>query len=264
MKKILLSASLICASFMANAQCTAVETLNETFENFLTGAFPQNCWTASTAAPMITVDESNTGEKSVTLYSFFAANAPFYLVTPELSTIDGNHTLTFDAGGLGGNPGTYTIQPGTLETVNGYSAFQGVGQPLQIGATMTTYSNIAIPASTTQKFIAFKIIATSQHMAASLDNVKWQSTLSVNDSKLSTFNVYPNPATDRNITVAFNSTIEKANIAIYNLTGSKVFETETANNADATNLNLSGLSSGIYLLKIQSGNDTATKKLILK
>ncbi|MNE51256.1 hypothetical protein D3C80_1458760 [compost metagenome] len=211
---------------------------------------------------MITVDESNTGEKSVTLYSFFAPNAPFYLVTPELSTIDGNHTLTFDAGGLGGNPGTYTIQPGTLETVNGYGDFQGIGQPLQIGAAMTTYSNIVIPASTTQKFIAFKIIATSQHMAASLDNVKWQSTLSVNDSKLASFNVYPNPSTDRNVTVAFGSTIEKGNIAIYSLAGAKVFETTMQENTQT--VNLSDLASGIYIMKLQSGNNTSTKKLILK
>lgn len=263
MKKILLSASLICASFMANAQCTAVSTLDENFDAFTGATLPQNCWTSSANTPMVSID-GTAGAKSVTLYSFFAANAPFYLVTPELSTIDGNHTLTFDAGGLGGNPGTYTIEVGTLETVNGYAAFQSVQGPITIGAAMTTYSNIAIPASTTQKFIAFKVLATSQHMAASLDNVKWQTALSTNKSNLSTFSIYPNPATDRNITVAFNSTIEKGNIAVYSLAGAKVFETETANNTATTNLNLSGLSSGIYLLKIQSGSNVATKKLILK
>lgn len=249
---------------MANAQCTAVETLDENFENFVAGAaegaLPQNCWTSGDSYPRIGA-VSTEGNKSIQFYTFMSPSVSMYLVSPELSTIDGNHSLSFDIGAPS-TAGVIKIQVGTMATATDFANFSPVGSEITVMAA-STRSNIVIPASTTQKYIAFRVNSGNvPHSATTIDNVKWQSTLSVNDSKLASFSVYPNPSTDRNVTVAFGSTIEKGNIAIYSLAGAKVFETTMQENTQT--VNLSDLASGIYIMKLQSGNNTSTKKLILK
>src|SRR5690606_39257457 len=74
--------------------CSAVATINEDFEAFT--AFPENCWISNQVAPMADLGiNSTSGNQFISLYSFMTANNPIYLVTPELSTIDGNHLLEF-------------------------------------------------------------------------------------------------------------------------------------------------------------------------
>ena len=263
MKKSLLTAVLFCASFMANAQCTAVETLNESFENFVDGGFAQNCWTTNEAAnsPKATIT-TVAGSKVVQLYSFFTPAVPWYIVSPEVSTIDGNHKLSFSVSPIAG---TMTVQVGTMATPTDFANFQNVGNPIAVSAAQTNFSNIIIPASATQKHIAFKVVATAMHVASALDNIVWESTLGVNDSKLASLSVYPNPSVDRNVTISYNNDVvssEKNSVAVYNLAGAKVFETIMQENTQT--LNLSELASGIYILKLQSGSNVATKKLVLK
>lgn len=262
MKKILLSAGLICASFMAKAQCTAVETLDENFENFVNGTLPQNCWTSNEGSPRVLIATNDSGNKAIQLYTSSNPQVPFYVFSPELSTIDGNHSLSFSIS-TPSAAGSISIQVGTVTSPSDFANFAEVGSRILVNAA-STQSNIVIPASTTQKHIAFKVVSISPqpHAATTIDNISWQPSLGVNDSKLSTFNVYPNPSTDRNVTVAFGSTIEKGNIAIYSLAGAKVFETTMQENTQT--VNLSDLASGIYIMKLQSGNNTSTKKLILK
>jgi len=265
MKKILLSAGLFCISLMANAQCTAVATLNENFETFTNNApLPQNCWTASEAGPRILSVTAN-ANTALQLYVFTNPTVPFYVVSPELSTIDGQHKLSYSIGAPSA-AGVLRIQVGTLSSPTDFTGFTAVGSPVVVNAA-STQSDIVIPA-TTNRYIAFRIVSVgAPHIATSLDNVVWEPTLGVATSKLSSFSVYPNPSSDKNITISYDAnTSEKSNIAVYNLTGAKVFETEMTNDSvsNTKNINLSELASGIYILKLQSGKETATKKLILK
>jgi len=132
---------------------------------------------------------------------------------------------------------------------------------------MTT-NEVLIPASASHKHIAFKVIATAQHMAASLDNVVYQTTLGVHDSELASFDIYPNPSTDRNIIISYANIDNsiKNNISVYSITGAKVFETEIAtdSNTNTKNINLSGLTAGVYIFKLQSDQKIVTKKLLLR
>lgn len=265
MKKILLSAGLFCLSFASNAQCTAISTFNENFENFTNNSpLTENCWSSNTGSPKVTISTVATS-KVIQLYSFMSPTVPFYVVSPELNTIDGNHKLSFELKPIAG---TMTVQVGTLSNATDFTTFQAVGSPIEVSSAVTTFSNIVIPASTTQKYIAFKAVAVNQHMAASLDNVSWQPTLGIEDSNLISFKVYPNPSVDRNITISSDSQLignDKNSISIYSLTGAKVFETEMKNNSGNTNtINLSDLTAGIYIMKIQSGDFNTTKKLVLK
>jgi Secretion system C-terminal sorting domain len=237
--------------------CEAVATLDENFSTFTD--FSESCWSASAGVPMVYID----GE-AVTFYSLTSPAVNAYLVSPELTTIDGNHSLSFDAGKLATSaPGNLTVQVGTLSSPTDYSTFVAVGEPVTLETGSVTYDDIVIPASETQVYIAFQMSASGNHVAGTIDNVKWtESTTGIDDVAQNTFSIFPNPATGKNITVAFSGN-SAGFISIYSMTGAKVFETK-ANASASQNLDLSSLSSGMYVVKVQAGNSTATQKLILQ
>lgn len=261
MKKTLLSIGLFCLSFASNAQCSAVATLNENFENFVEGAFPQNCWTSNDIFPRLSIATVG-GSKVVQTYTSSSPTTPIYVVSPELSTIDGNHKLSFNIGAPSA-PGTLKLQVGTMSSPTAYTSFVAVGSEITVTAA-SAQSNIIIPASTTQKHIVFRVTSTAPHSVSSIDNVVYEANLSVAESNLTTFKVYPNPSVNKIVTISQDNTFssDKNAVAIYSLTGAKVFETEFSESTNT--LNLSELASGVYVLKINSGDAVTTKKLVLK
>lgn len=83
-----------------------------------------------------------------------------------------------------------------------------------------------------------------------------------------TFGMYPNPSTDKMVEVVYtikNSTSQNNTIAVYNIQGKQVFNTKFSSSAGFFNktLNLSALQSGMYIVKVTSGNNSISKKLIL-
>jgi Secretion system C-terminal sorting domain len=263
MKKTLLSIGLFCLSLASNAQCNAAATLNENFETFINGALPQNCWTGSTGNPKLTV-ATFSSNKSLQLYSFMTPTVAFYAVSPELTTIDGNSNLTFTSQyATGSAPGTMTIQVGTLLTATDYASFQLVAT--HVVAASTPNFSAVIPASSTHKFIALKVVADAQHVAALVDNVVYGPNLSIGESQLDLFKIYPNPSVNKTVTISYDNNIsgnDKNSVEIYNLSGAKVFEAQMEENTKT--LNLSELAAGVYILKLQSRDNATTKKLVLK
>ncbi|MCB0462235.1 MAG: FG-GAP-like repeat-containing protein [Flavobacteriaceae bacterium] len=85
------------------------------------------------------------------------------------------------------------------------------------------------------------------------------STLSIAENDLDHIMLYPNPSKGE-ATVKAN--LPNYQVDIFNVLGARVF-LET-NLSKTTNLNLNSLKSGVYLLKITSGNNTWVKKLIVK
>lgn len=238
--------------------CEAVATLDENFSTFTTGvSFPLNCWTASQPYPVVSV--SATGEAQI-YSSELEIATPIYLVTPELSTIDGKHALTYDAKLSNGT--TVTVQAGTLTDATDYTTFAPFGDVVTLTKTGTSVPEFVVPTSTTQKYIAFKVISAAKHNVSTIDNVKWVAkTAGVNDFAKNKFSIFPNPSSTKNVTVAYTGT-DKANVTVYSVTGAKVFE--TAINGTNANLNLSSLSSGMYIVKLTAGNATATQKLVIQ
>ncbi|QNM86172.1 S8 family serine peptidase [Polaribacter pectinis] len=82
---------------------------------------------------------------------------------------------------------------------------------------------------------------------------------SVNDNLLSDFSIYPNPVNNSFIIDSKNLNIEEFNIQIYTILGKKVVE---KSKIFTNTIDVSYLESGIYLLKIQKGNQHKTLKLI--
>lgn len=83
-----------------------------------------------------------------------------------------------------------------------------------------------------------------------------------------TFGVYPNPTTDKRVNLLYDvNTLNATNntVQIYSTAGQKVYSADLKNASGFYNkeLDLSRLSSGIYMLQFTSGNTLITKKLIL-
>lgn len=81
-------------------------------------------------------------------------------------------------------------------------------------------------------------------------------TASIDDVFASKVSVYPNPASNN---VKISSSVEINKVEVFNLLGKRVVNAGKLNNND---LDISSLSTGVYLLKLTSGNAVATKKLI--
>ena len=80
----------------------------------------------------------------------------------------------------------------------------------------------------------------------------------------SSFKIYPNPAEDRiNINFEGGKTRPEL-IQVLDLTGKIVYETLTIQNEYPLQINSQNLKSGIYLVKIYSGNKVFSKKIIKK
>ena len=89
------------------------------------------------------------------------------------------------------------------------------------------------------------------------DNLVVNGSLGLGDNNQNLFSVYPNPA---NSYVNISSQeIGDKNIAIYNVLGKQVINTTTSERVD-----ISTLTSGVYIVKISQNGVSSTKKLVVR
>jgi len=233
------------------APCVPVATFLETFDSFT--AFPEKCWTGTNfSASDITMKTISGTNKGLQLYSGFATG-DIIVASPEVSTIDGNHLLSFDIASIN-IPGS-TIQVGTMTDNTDFTTFSAVGTPFAPIAG-TTHQTAKIPANTGHKYVAIKFIHGGGHKALVLDNVEWTTTASTPKFDTSKVTVYPNPTSG-----IFNvdSELNIAQIEVFNSTGQKVLT--TANKE----INLQNAANGLYFVTVTTNEGTqGTYKLIKK
>ena len=73
------------------------------------------------------------------------------------------------------------------------------------------------------------------------------------------FKVYPNP-TQKTLNVEFPTSIQKARVAVYNVLGSLVLQTEM--DQFNSKINTSAWNSGVYIMNISTSNFSQTKRII--
>ena len=83
--------------------------------------------------------------------------------------------------------------------------------------------------------------------------------LSINEANRLNFEMFPNPAQD-NLTIQLPSNSEKATVQFYDYVG-RLALTRTIDN-NKNNVNVSALSSGVYILKVVTGDKIGSKKFI--
>jgi len=82
------------------------------------------------------------------------------------------------------------------------------------------------------------------------------------------FGVYPNPSADKKINIVYDLATngDKNTVSVYSITGAKVYEQTLGANAGFFNqqIDLGTLNNGVYVLKFQTGDYTATRKIVLQ
>ncbi|MDD3003437.1 T9SS type A sorting domain-containing protein [Flavobacterium sp.] len=74
-------------------------------------------------------------------------------------------------------------------------------------------------------------------------------------------NLYPNPVSNGKIYITSKNASSKE-ITIYDVLGKRVLQTSL--NVNNKEVNVSALNSGVYIIKIQEGDASTTRKLIIK
>ena len=98
------------------------------------------------------------------------------------------------------------------------------------------------------------------HLSLGDENIRVAEPVNVKEADALQVSVYPNPAQDKiNVNL---SNDEQAIATLYNIVGQQVntYNLEGANNV----LDLSGVASGIYMLKVQQGDKTNTVKVTIR
>ncbi|OJU76624.1 MAG: hypothetical protein BGO09_02500 [Bacteroidetes bacterium 47-18] len=237
-------------------QCNPVSAINQSFDNFT--AFPDSCWTTSAGTPNFYLNDT-AADKDITFYSMSSVNTPFYLTTPELSTIDGEHHLKFKAAPLG-VPGDIKIQVGTLAANDDYSSFTAHGNEIVInGGAEQEYTSIKIPANSNFKYVSLKITATAAHQALLLDDFVWEAApgTGISDANNIIARLYPNPVSGDVITVEAGTNIRTA--TIYSVTG-KVVRTIDQQPGATVTLPVGDLTAGMYIVQVITDNGSSTAK----
>ena len=76
------------------------------------------------------------------------------------------------------------------------------------------------------------------------------------------FNIYPNPANEK-LFIESNTQSQNLDLAIYNMTGQLVMK-ELFHNTNTINLDVSGLTKGIYILKLNTDKDSYNTRIIIQ
>ena len=84
-------------------------------------------------------------------------------------------------------------------------------------------------------------------------------TLATSQNEIAGLKVYPNPVSNGVLHIESNLNTERT-ISLYDVLGKQVLSTTTSNNT----VNVTALNSGIYIVKITEGDNTATRKLIIR
>ena len=86
--------------------------------------------------------------------------------------------------------------------------------------------------------------------------------VSVNFGDNQSFSIIPNPAKDF-ATISFSKTIDKATIAVYDITGKQVITQSLNASANTYKLNTQFLKSGLYVIKVNTATGSYNEKLLI-
>ena len=87
------------------------------------------------------------------------------------------------------------------------------------------------------------------------------STASVGENSIEGFAAYPNPVNNGRLTIKSSNSDEKE-VTIFNVIGKRVFTQKFS--GKTKQLDVSNISSGIYIMKVLEGDKIATKKLVIE
>ena len=98
-----------------------------------------------------------------------------------------------------------------------------------------------------------------------LDEMTSSTFISDNQIDISSFEIYPNPILDNNITVVYDILSNESQLEIFSITGEKVYnQVLNGSGFQAKSFILPNLKKGIYLVKVTSSKSSIQKKLVIQ
>mgnify|MGYP001791319794 CR=1 FL=1 len=88
-----------------------------------------------------------------------------------------------------------------------------------------------------------------------------EATASVKENEIEGFAVYPNPVSGKTFTLT-TSSFDKKEVSVFSILGKEVLKTKVSGTNNT--VNIAGLNSGLYIVKVVEAGKTATSKLIIK
>ncbi|RZJ33853.1 MAG: T9SS type A sorting domain-containing protein [Flavobacterium sp.] len=190
-----------------------------------------------------------------------------FLVSPPIALGASNNELTFWVKSLSNTYGLdkYRVYvytgTGTPTTATDFTMISGVAAlsaPYPDWELKTfplnAYSNQTIR-------IGIRGISSDIYMLMVDDFKVTSSNLSVNQALANKFSVYPNPANNV-VTISSADAIGVNNISITDLNGRVVKNVKVTDAPQSIEVNVSDLSSGMYMMNISSAEGTAVKKIV--
>lgn len=141
-----------------------------------------------------------------------------------------------------------------------------------LGANTPPAANVTLTGASASKINRFLIRQDSSSETPSIDfdelriGTSWKDvtsnpTASTRNTGIEGFALYPNPVRGGKLNIRSNST-DKKQVSIFNVLGKNVLNTTvTGTNSE---VNVSTISSGVYILKVVEGTKTATSKLVIR
>ncbi|MDT0557299.1 endonuclease [Ichthyenterobacterium sp. W332] len=228
---------------------SGAECANETFEAIPAnnGSYTDRMWTGDNGltwnATEARTDQDINGSRALTLDMRGSSEA--VLTSPSISGGIGDLTLTTQRKFSGGTGDLSIYVNGNLVGTIAYD---------------DTVQNSSLPNINVEGDIVLVITEdTPDGDRVAIDDLSWTcyTELSIEENSLETVKLYPNPVTNNSFTV---ETTQNLNLEIYDVLGKIVFSKTVG--ANTSTIDISNLNSGIYLIKLNSGGRSFTKKLI--
>ena len=107
--------------------------------------------------------------------------------------------------------------------------------------------------------LVIEVRCNSANEAFFFDNVQFDGQLGLGENTQEIFSIYPNPASNGYVNITSTISGDK-NVSVYNVLGKQVIQATLVTDR----LNVSELSSGVYIMKITQNGVSSTKKLVIK
>ncbi len=166
-KYITISALFILTFHNIKAQCTPQVTISDDFESYAagTGEPLPDCWSTVGDQGLVignrnTAGEANSGTNYISIYTFFISNSETYIISPELSTIDGNHYAEFYIKSSDANS---TLEYGTMSDPNDASTFVSASSSEALSNVYQLVTTGVIPASIGHNYFAISELCRSAY-----------------------------------------------------------------------------------------------------
>ncbi|SNR84893.1 T9SS type A sorting domain-containing protein [Hymenobacter mucosus] len=196
-----------------------------------------------------------------------------WFFTPALFLRAGSrYQLAFKYRNSGANyPEKLEVKYGTAATVAGQTNTLWNNSNIATATVLTADANSATPvaaitpATTGNYFLGFHVYSAADQFFLAVDDITITSvSTGVSDALVQAVTVYPNPSAGQ-FTVDIRGANARAGlqVEVTNLVGQRVYTANVRDNF-ANKLDLSRLASGMYILKVKSGNDYMIRNIAVQ